>query len=567
MRHIFVSYCHEDADFAQILEGKIRESGFAIWRDLNLIAGGDWRAEIDGGIQDALAMVVILSAASRGSEYVSYEWAFATGRGVPVIPVLLKLSPADLHPRLSMIQCLDFGNYQLRPWDKLIAALREAADAEREFTLRVPRDAPPVVREAARALDDMDHDRRNAAIGSLAGMDHPAAMELLAEAVRHPIQDVRFGAAFQLGAKFHDPRALPALLEALRSGHREMEPWMISRIGEPAVPAVLRALDDKTFPGRSDLYYILGSIGGAAAVEALIASLSSSNASDRSSAAFALSAAGDRAALSALRETLHDTDPKVREGVATALATCGGGEAVSDLLELLRDPESGVRHRAVCSLEDLCAIRPVAAAMEPLVPLLIGALIQALDDRDDQVRAFAGIALKKLSDARAVPELIAALRHKRSYPGRITNVLLEMGETAIQELRPALNDPNERVRLAAIEVVARFGEDTDAPAMASMLGDPDPEVRLLALRQIGWRLRESPLILQAVCDRLQDSEEDIALAAIEKLTDIRDNAAVPHLIECLKNTELASAAAAALGWFESREARNALKAWNRQKKE
>ena len=65
MRHIFVSYCHEDADFVQILEGKVRDSGFSTWRDLDLGAGEDWRSEIDEGIKDALAVVVVMSPNAR----------------------------------------------------------------------------------------------------------------------------------------------------------------------------------------------------------------------------------------------------------------------------------------------------------------------------------------------------------------------------------------------------------------------------------------------------------------------------------------------------------------------
>ena len=74
-------------------------------------------------------------------------------------------------------------------------------------------------------------------IASLAEMNHPAAIQLLAEAVRRPIREVRFRAAFELAGKHHDLRALPALIEALRCGNEEFEPWMISRLGEPAVPA------------------------------------------------------------------------------------------------------------------------------------------------------------------------------------------------------------------------------------------------------------------------------------------------------------------------------------------
>ena len=39
----------------------------------------------------------------------TYEWAFALGSGVPVLPLLLNSAEADLHPRLRTLQYLDFS--------------------------------------------------------------------------------------------------------------------------------------------------------------------------------------------------------------------------------------------------------------------------------------------------------------------------------------------------------------------------------------------------------------------------------------------------------------------------
>jgi hypothetical protein len=167
MRHIFVSYCHDDADFAQILDGKVQEAGFSTWRDLNLSAATTGAPALTTGLRTPWRWLSSSPPNSRVSPYENFDWAFAIGCGVPVVPLLLKLSPADLHPRLSSIQYLDFGNYLLRPREKLAEALSEKADAEREFTVRVPRDAPPVIREAAAALDSMERDRRRVAIASL----------------------------------------------------------------------------------------------------------------------------------------------------------------------------------------------------------------------------------------------------------------------------------------------------------------------------------------------------------------------------------------------------------------
>ncbi|HXQ33082.1 MAG TPA: toll/interleukin-1 receptor domain-containing protein [Anaerolineales bacterium] len=121
----FISHDHSDGDFAELLKLRLEKKGYGAWVDLErLRVGEDWRQEIDNAIRNATALVVIMSPEARQSEYVTYEWAFAWGVGVPVIPILLKETP--LHPRLESLQYLDFTNRAARPWDKLIDALKKA---------------------------------------------------------------------------------------------------------------------------------------------------------------------------------------------------------------------------------------------------------------------------------------------------------------------------------------------------------------------------------------------------------------------------------------------------------
>ncbi len=127
MAHVFIAYQHEDADFAENLIHRIQKEGYKTWVDnISLRVGADWRAEIDQAIKDAIALVVIVTPEAKASEYVTYEWAFAWGSGVKVIPVLLKSTP--LHPRLGALQYLDFTD-RIRPWDRLLRLLNNATHA------------------------------------------------------------------------------------------------------------------------------------------------------------------------------------------------------------------------------------------------------------------------------------------------------------------------------------------------------------------------------------------------------------------------------------------------------
>src|SRR5262249_51175042 len=226
MRHVFVSYGPEDADFATLVADELARGEFRTWRKHASHANGDPYKEVDIAIREALAVVAILSPVLAQSAPLNYEWAFALGSGVPVLPVLLDVAEADLHPRLRTLQYLDFSNRSARPWRLLMQSLHKLESAQRPTTVHVPHDAPPVIQQAAHALDGTNEEERAAALASLGQMNHPAAVEVLAEAVHHPLQQVRFGAAIHLAAH-RDARAVPALLDGIRVGRSEVKPWML----------------------------------------------------------------------------------------------------------------------------------------------------------------------------------------------------------------------------------------------------------------------------------------------------------------------------------------------------
>jgi hypothetical protein len=123
MNHVFISHCHDNLKFAKGCQARLEANGFAAWRSDSIPIGDDWRNEIDKAITEAFAVVLVITPESKASEYVTYQWAFAWGAGVKVIPVLLKKT--QIHPRLESLQYLDFST-RTRPWDKLVNLLQEA---------------------------------------------------------------------------------------------------------------------------------------------------------------------------------------------------------------------------------------------------------------------------------------------------------------------------------------------------------------------------------------------------------------------------------------------------------
>lgn len=131
MGHIFISYARRDTAFVERMYAELRKHDLEAWTDNVLSPGSDWRQEIDEAIRTAFALVVIVTPESKTSEYVTYEWAFALGIGIRVVPLILK--PTQLHPRLEFFQHVDFVHYEGDdyPWQRLLDGLQRIREETR----------------------------------------------------------------------------------------------------------------------------------------------------------------------------------------------------------------------------------------------------------------------------------------------------------------------------------------------------------------------------------------------------------------------------------------------------
>jgi hypothetical protein len=358
-KHVFVSYKHEETEFASMLIHQLTAAGFKIWIDTEqLRAGENWREAINDAIKDAFALVLVISPDAQRSEYVTYEWAFAQGAGIKVVPLLYKHPAGRLHPQLEMLQYLDFTDKARPPWDKLLRRLWELRGESQPYTVVVSRDAPPAVKSAVAALDSHNAEERRSALKSLAQMNHPAAYAALVGAVQHPLRDVRVDAGFLLAkqTQHKDPAAVPGLLDALTDEDGRIRIAACKALGEighaSAVPELLRIM---TGSADADLrWQATGALGkiGEAAVPGLTEALKDNDWKVRRSAAEALWGMREPGAVPALVEALTDRNDVVRQAAAGALS--GLGElAVPGLTEALRHRDAAVRQVAADTLNGI----------------------------------------------------------------------------------------------------------------------------------------------------------------------------------------------------------------------
>ena len=178
-KHIFISYKHEDQEFAENLIHRIEKAGFKPWVDHDqLHIGDDWRNGIDEAIKNSFALIVIMSPEAKTSEYVTYEWAFAWGAGVKVLPIIYKDTP--LHPRLEALQHLNFINPKSRPWDTLLNTIKKIADTFSSSTPPIPQNTSPSYYSASEQTKEFWLDTGRI---FLEREDYPAALEAYRQAI------------------------------------------------------------------------------------------------------------------------------------------------------------------------------------------------------------------------------------------------------------------------------------------------------------------------------------------------------------------------------------------------
>jgi len=205
MAHVFISYAHKNEDFVGELKKKLKNAGIMPMVDKDFLdAGTNWHDEIDRAIQNAFAVVVVLSPDAFESKYVTYEWAYAIGLGIEVIPIMFETT--ELHPRLALIQYIPFtAHFNLdSAWKQLTKTLKKLEQPKREIADN---------NEIMSLLDDALDEYRNGNLDGAVGIYETA----LSRASNHVKPQVCVQFAYVLG-KLSQPdlaRAEKLLDEAL----------------------------------------------------------------------------------------------------------------------------------------------------------------------------------------------------------------------------------------------------------------------------------------------------------------------------------------------------------------
>lgn len=105
---IFISYSKRDAEITNKIVQYLHQHDIQIWTDKSLKAGDDWATAIDNAIDDASAGILILSASSANSTYVTQEYSRLMGQNKRLYVIKVDDLPIDeIHTRLRRLNFID----------------------------------------------------------------------------------------------------------------------------------------------------------------------------------------------------------------------------------------------------------------------------------------------------------------------------------------------------------------------------------------------------------------------------------------------------------------------------
>jgi HEAT repeat protein len=352
-------------------------------------------------------------------------------------------------------------------------------------------------------------------------------------------------------------------------------------------PLIARLSDDKSEVRRKVLEE-LERLADRRATIPVVALFSDASPEVRKAAIRAAVAAGDPAAVPALLRQLRDPVEDLRATAIGALGVLAAQDAAEPLLELLdagsrslrsrvanalgqiilRDPRGAGSQRALAALVGMLATpltgvarnpNPAAASRGDLAlealraagPAAVPAVIERLEG-DGEVSGCVAL-LREARDPRATAALIAELERGRTPIPAVLAALAAIGDSrALLPVLERLSSKDEAIRLAALRTVGSVVGDDQRAAdiLLPFLRASAPEAQELAARTIG-KLRHAAAVPTLVELTAPPAPDALRRTAIDALGEIGDPAAVPALLELLRDgpAGLRQSAASALAYL------------------
>lgn len=135
MKNVFVSYSHNDIEFARKFVDWLEKNGYKVWVDKKrILPGANYLNSIADGIKKADAFITLLSKDSVSSKWVAREVFYALENDREIIPVLVEFAeiPEGLKLAITGLHYVDFTGNEITddPWKTLTSALSKKNNSE-----------------------------------------------------------------------------------------------------------------------------------------------------------------------------------------------------------------------------------------------------------------------------------------------------------------------------------------------------------------------------------------------------------------------------------------------------
>lgn len=255
----------------------------------------------------------------------------------------------------------------------------------------------------------------------------------------------------------------------------------------------------------------------------LLALLSDTSATMRAKAALAFASVGDSAAVPALLHALGDADASVRSNAAFAFGFCGDSLNVHQLIERFSPEENpAVRGRIAeaagrCGRKagaDLLLRRSLSAKADSL-GVLRGLFFATTTGSTDTSHVRYALSLYTAGDYELdEASLQVAARSKAQVVKPFAKTLLDIAMTVP-------DSGGVELRLPLLIALSKTGDnDAFIRLQESLVNDPEPRMRAMALRGIGRF--EEPKKNEFIWDALKDSSAMVRDVAVEELLKLKE---------------------------------------------
>ena len=224
-----------------------------------------------------------------------------------------------------------------------------------------------------------------------------------------------------------------------------------------------------------------------------------------------------------LVHALDHKDPAIQYQAVEALGDLGDPAAVEPLAQALRGDEySGVRWKA-------------AEALAKIGTPAVDALIEALEDPDDDVRWKAAIALGEIGDPRAIAPLIRTLSDQdRFVQSRAAQALAMIGAPAVDPLVRVLDEGQTDIRWGVVLALDKIGDPRAVRGLVMASGDPGDEVNAEIVTAIDDMGDGGLLELERL---LKSKERDVRHKTVRVLGELGREEAIAPLLQMLENPD------------------------------